>query len=450
MLPRGAAGSACICCPAGFKHHLNRINAVLHMPARCLPSRCSTVELYNPQRDCWEAGPLMPAACSFAAGAMLGRDCLVVEGTAHAPAVLALDRHARRWRHCRGLATPRVNMAVAALEEKLFVLVRRRAAGCTRARGVGCDVQGARHQSLLGPRRQHSARAARRIRCLPTGPTNLQDCRARLPLSAAQGGRAGIGKGAAVLREVEIFCPATNTWHAAPGMALPRASLAAAALGGRLYAVGGQDGRATHASAEVFDPGAGRWLALGAPLHHPRKYLGLAAAGGRLVAVGGMSGARLRLGGAEALDPREGRWQALPPMACPRSSAGVAALHGCVYVVGGNVGEDIMQACGGGGGGACQGARYPGRGFAGCRQRLAQPLPSPGGVPSRASRALPCRRTTPAWRCGCLRRDAGGPAPRSATAAAAWLWPPSEPQARGALVDVFSCCMPCCPLPCVY
>ncbi|KAL4856881.1 Kelch-like protein 10 [Chlorella vulgaris] len=238
-----------------------------------------TVELYCPQKDCWSAGPLMPAPCSFAAASILGQQTYVVEGAAHAPSVLAFDRQQRRWRLCQGLATPRVNMAVAALEEQLYVL----------------------------------------------------------------GGRAGIGKGAAVLRDVEVYSPDTDSWHATPPMAAPRTSLAAAALGGRLYAVGGQDSRSTHGGTEVFEPGAGRWVPLSATMHQPRKYLGLAAAGGRLVAVGGMTAARMRLPAAEALDPREGRWQALPPMTVARSSAGVAALHECVYVVGGNVGMGVNE-----------------------------------------------------------------------------------------------------------
>lgn len=36
--------------------------------------------------------------------------------------------------------------------------------------------------------------------------------------SRPQGGRAGIGKGASVLRDVEIFDPATNTWCSAAPM----------------------------------------------------------------------------------------------------------------------------------------------------------------------------------------------------------------------------------------
>lgn len=59
--------------------------------------------------------------------------------------------------------------------------------------------------------------------------------------------------------------------------------------------------------------------------------------------MGGLTGARMRLQAAEAFDPREGRWAPLPPAPTPRSSAGVAALHDCVYVAGGNVGQDIHE-----------------------------------------------------------------------------------------------------------
>lgn len=133
------------------------------------------MELYDPQKDCWTTGPVMPAPCSFAAAAMLGGQvrsaggragrrlraaapsgrharlhwpsltpplpscCLppasprpphpplpqtfVVEGAAHAPHVLRFDRRQRAWHPCTGLATPRVNMAVAACEDLLYCLV---------------------------------------------------------------------------------------------------------------------------------------------------------------------------------------------------------------------------------------------------------------------------------------------------------------------------------------
>jgi hypothetical protein len=89
-----------------------------------------------------------------------------------------------------------------------------------------------------------------------------------------------VGKGAAVLSDVEVYDPPNDSWQAAPPMALPRTSLAAAALGGRLYAVGGQTSRSTHDSVEWWEPGAGRWVQMGAAMQQPRKYHGLTAAGG--------------------------------------------------------------------------------------------------------------------------------------------------------------------------
>jgi hypothetical protein len=52
-----------------------------------------------------------------------------------------------------------------------------------------------------------------------------------------------------------------------------------------------------------------------------------------------MTSTRQRLDSVVAYDPREGRWAAVAPMSVPRSSAGVAMLHGRLYVVGGNAGD---------------------------------------------------------------------------------------------------------------
>lgn len=71
------------------------------------------------------------------------------------------------------------------------------------------------------------------------------------PPAQPQGGRAGIGKGAAVLREVEVYDPATNAWRPSAPMVQQRCALAAAALGGRLYAVGGQSSRSCHATGTL-------------------------------------------------------------------------------------------------------------------------------------------------------------------------------------------------------
>ena len=57
------------------------------------------------------------------------------------------------------------------------------------------------------------------------------------------------------LDTVEVYDPATNTWSQAPPMSTACGFMGVAALGGKLYAVGGaDDGHGALSSAEVFDP----------------------------------------------------------------------------------------------------------------------------------------------------------------------------------------------------
>ncbi len=175
------------------------------------------MELYDPRRDAWAAGPVMPAPASFAAAAMLGGQVYVVEGTAHAPHVLSLERHKRLWGACQPLAKPRVNMAVCALEDRLYVLV---SGSGGLMRHVAMPVQPSDacllhvSGSCLVPLQAVSLGLPaiphhRALRCVP----GLAQLPPNPPIGPCpQGGRAGIGKGASVLRDVEIFDPTTNTW----------------------------------------------------------------------------------------------------------------------------------------------------------------------------------------------------------------------------------------------
>lgn len=52
--------------------------------------------------------------------------------------------------------------------------------------------------------------------------------------------------------------------------------------------------------------------------------------------AGGLNHARMQLNSVEACDPREGKWVELAPMSQQRSSCGMAALSGSLYVAGGH------------------------------------------------------------------------------------------------------------------
>lgn len=61
---------------------------------------------------------------------------------------------------------------------------------------------------------------------------------------------------------VERYNPELDEWRAVAPMPSPRCSLGAAAVGGKVYAIGGQAGRATFGSADALDVETGRWTTL--------------------------------------------------------------------------------------------------------------------------------------------------------------------------------------------
>ncbi len=86
-----------------------------------------------------------------------------------------------------------------------------------------------------------------------------------------------------------------------------RGSLAAAALGGKIYAIGGGQPSINLDSCEVFDPEVNAWLP--GPLLNAQRFTTAAAVcHGCIYVAGGYSGAAY-LRSMERLDPRQGKWQ---------------------------------------------------------------------------------------------------------------------------------------------
>ena len=79
----------------------------------------------------------------------------------------------------------------------------------------------------------------------------------------------GYNGGSSALSSVEVFDPADGGWSPGPSLRRARADHAAAQVAGRLYVLGGGNGRDTHNSTEIFEESAGSW-AEGPALKHPR------------------------------------------------------------------------------------------------------------------------------------------------------------------------------------
>jgi non-specific serine/threonine protein kinase len=126
----------------------------------------------------------------------------------------------------------------------------------------------------------------------------------------------------------------TGKWSAVPGPT-PREHLGVAALGGKVYAVGGRLGGADANvdTFEVYAPATGRWERL-PPVPEARGGTGLAAVGSLLVSVGGETTTGV-IGSVYGYDVKAGAWRRLPDLASPRHGMAVAAVGRRVYAIGG-------------------------------------------------------------------------------------------------------------------
>ncbi|TBR20836.1 hypothetical protein EPO15_11930, partial [bacterium] len=128
-------------------------------------------------------------------------------------------------------------------------------------------------------------------------------------------------------------------WTAKAAMSTPRDFVAVAALGGKVYAVGGQNGGFL-ATAEAWDPVANSWSALPS-ISVARARMAGAAAGGRVYVLGGYSGSVYAT--TEAYDPVSGVWTVLTPMPAARHDFAAVAFEGKIYGFGGTVGSGYMN-----------------------------------------------------------------------------------------------------------
>lgn len=129
-----------------------------------------------------------------------------------------------------------------------------------------------------------------------------------------------------------------NAWSYKPNLPTGRGTAAAAALGGKLYVLGGNAGLALYRKNEAYDPAAGGW-ATKADLPTPRAGPAAAVVGGKLYSLGGDNAGML--GSNDEYDPVANAWTSRAVMPTWRGYAAAAVLDGRIYVVGG---KDDMGA----------------------------------------------------------------------------------------------------------
>lgn len=137
-------------------------------------------------------------------------------------------------------------------------------------------------------------------------------------------------------RGLQVYDPATNQWSTMAPMLRARTGGRAAAVGGKIYVMGGVDSAgAPLALMEVYDTATNSWTAL-APMPTARRHMGTAVMGGKIWVVGGLDAQAAPLATVEIYDPATDTWTTGTPLGVARQGPVVVVLNGLLYAVSGD------------------------------------------------------------------------------------------------------------------
>lgn len=143
---------------------------------------------------------------------------------------------------------------------------------------------------------------------------------------------------------------AGGRWVPKAPMPVAMAEVGVAEIDGKIYVVGGTKQRAkgppvwASRSTLMYDPASDRWTER-APLPIGLSHAGVAAVDGRLYAVGGFT-TPIHIGPknvAFAYDPSANRWQRIADISSARGSIATASLEGKLHIFGGRISTEIVK-----------------------------------------------------------------------------------------------------------
>ena len=247
-----------------------------------------TLEIYNPLTNTWTKGPDMPTPrMSFVAGAVNGK-IYVLGGLTHVDRrgkviarsvreVEVFDPAANIWTKNADTQTTRNNLAGAVLNGKVYLM------------GGSPNVAGndLKSTDVYDPAADTWTK----------GPDMIQQ-RGIFPTASALNGKIYVTGGAAKqeggggFKEVQIteeFDPAANVWTKKADMPTGRNEITptSAAVGGKMYVIGGWGGNQLLAAVEAYDPATNSWETK-RKMPTDRHFLATAAVRGKIYAIGGL------------------------------------------------------------------------------------------------------------------------------------------------------------------
>jgi N-acetylneuraminic acid mutarotase len=146
---------------------------------------------------------------------------------------------------------------------------------------------------------------------------------------------------AGAMDTVHEYDVATDIWRIATRLSSPRGSSGVVALNGRLHVVGGRGPDSqTIATHEIYDPASDRWTTA-APLPLARDHLGIATDGSRIFVFGGRTdGIETGVGRLDIYDPASNAWSESRAMPTPRSGGTAFHIDGLIVYYGGECRTD--------------------------------------------------------------------------------------------------------------
>lgn len=144
-----------------------------------------------------------------------------------------------------------------------------------------------------------------------------------------------------LLDEVVEIDPTTGDARVIAHLPSEREMLGAAAIGGKLYAVGGEDSSGNYLDEVVMiDPSSGEVKVIG---HLPsgRARLAVAAVNGRVYAIGGWSGGKLDE--VVEINPVTGAVMVIAHLPSARADLAAVGVDGRIYALGGCAGCDFLD-----------------------------------------------------------------------------------------------------------
>jgi Kelch motif len=223
-------------------------------------TRLDRFQVFEPRRAVWTTLPRLPEPVRAAAGAVRGRQFLVLGGTTPdggGRQVFVYDVGLGRWRDGPPLPRALYNHSAVTAGGRIFVLG-----------GYDTDTEELRSVYVLeGSRWRSSAPLPR-----PVHAFGAVVFRGEIWVI---GGRRGERQ----LREVWIFNPRSGRWRRGPSLPKPMELLGAAVVGDEIHAV-------WEHTYQIYDADTGRWRD-GPPPLVPRHALSLFHLDGALYAVGG-------------------------------------------------------------------------------------------------------------------------------------------------------------------